>query len=37
MPAQIHKVDPQKTITFEAAGATAAYSLLGLVENIWMA
>jgi hypothetical protein len=27
MPAQIHKVDPQKTITFEAAGATAAYSL----------
>jgi hypothetical protein len=27
LPAQIHKVDPQKTITFEAAGATAAYSL----------
>lgn len=27
LPAQIRKVDPQKTITFELAGATAAYSL----------
>lgn len=27
LPAQIHKVDPQKTVTFEVAGATAAYSL----------
>lgn len=27
MPAQVHTVDPQKTITFEVAGATAAYSL----------
>jgi hypothetical protein len=27
LPAQTYKVDPQKTITFEAAGATAAYSL----------
>lgn len=27
LPAQIHRVDPQKTITFEVAGATAAYSL----------
>jgi hypothetical protein len=27
LPAQIRKVDPQKTITFEIAGATAAYSL----------
>jgi hypothetical protein len=27
LPAQVHRVDPQKTITFEVAGATAAYSL----------
>ncbi len=27
LPAQILKVDPHKTITFQAAGATAAYSL----------
>src|ERR1700730_3881041 len=27
LPAQTRKVDPQKTITFEVAGATAAYSL----------
>ena len=27
LPAQVRKVDPQKTITFEVAGATAAYSL----------
>jgi hypothetical protein len=27
LPAQIRKVDPQRTITFEVAGATAAYSL----------
>ena len=27
LPAQVHKVDPQKTVTFEVAGATAAYSL----------
>jgi hypothetical protein len=27
LTAQIHKVDPQKTITFEVPGATAAYSL----------
>jgi hypothetical protein len=27
MPAQVRKVDPQKTITFVVAGATAAYSL----------
>jgi Carboxypeptidase regulatory-like domain len=27
LPAQVHKVDPEKTITFEVAGATAAYSV----------
>jgi hypothetical protein len=27
LPAQVHKVDPQKTITFPVPGATAAYSL----------
>src|SRR5207248_9945190 len=27
LPAQVRKVDPQKTITFEVAGATAAYTL----------
>ena len=27
LPAQVHRVDPQKIITFEVAGATAAYSL----------
>jgi Carboxypeptidase regulatory-like domain len=27
LPAQVHRVDPQKTITIEVAGATAAYSL----------
>ena len=27
LPAQVHKVDPQKTATFEVAGASAAYSL----------
>ena len=27
LSAQVHRVDPQKTITFEVAGATAAYSL----------
>lgn len=27
LPAQVRKVDPQKTVTFEVAGATAAYSL----------
>ncbi len=27
LSAQVHKVDPQKTLTFEVAGATAAYSL----------
>jgi hypothetical protein len=27
LPAQVRKVDPQKTITFEVSGATAAYSL----------
>ena len=27
LPAQIHTVDPKKTITFDVAGATAAYSL----------
>ncbi len=27
LPAQVHKVDPKKTITFELPGATAAYSL----------
>jgi len=27
LPAQIYKVDPQKTVTFDVAGATAAYSL----------
>ncbi len=27
LPAQVHKVDPKKTITFEVPGATAAYSL----------
>jgi hypothetical protein len=27
LPAQVRTVDPQKTITFEVAGATAAYSL----------
>ena len=30
LPAQVvHKVDPQKTVTFEVAGASAAYSLDG--------
>jgi hypothetical protein len=27
LPAQVHKVDPDKTVTLEVAGATAAYSL----------
>ncbi len=27
LPAQVHKVDPDKTITFQVDGATAAYSL----------
>jgi hypothetical protein len=27
LPAQVRKIDPQKTITFEVSGATAAYSL----------
>jgi hypothetical protein len=27
LPAQLHKVDPKQTVTFEVAGATAAYSL----------
>ena len=31
--AQVHKVDPQKTITFEVAGGTAAYSLDSLLAE----
>src|SRR5579862_4407315 len=27
LPAQVRKVDPHKTVTFEVTGATAAYSL----------
>jgi hypothetical protein len=33
LPAQIHKVDPQKTVTFEVVGATAAYSLDAFVAE----
>ncbi len=33
LPAQIRKVDPQKIVTFEIAGATAAYSLDGSIAE----
>jgi hypothetical protein len=33
LPGQIHKVDPEKTITFQVAGATAAYSLDAFVAE----
>jgi hypothetical protein len=33
LPGQVHKVDPEKTITFEVAGATAAYSLDSLLAE----
>jgi hypothetical protein len=33
LPAQVRRVDPQKTVTFEVAGATAAYSLDGSLAD----